>query len=163
MRVAELQQFIRSLIPPLQASGAKADVIKGLEGVAAGIEICSEISVEAFADFLRRAEEYDRTGIIPVSVKPAPKSRAKKAAVPALTIDEALAHLRNLQERSIADDVTFAIITAEVKTLEPLKKPDLDTVSREFGLPKPKSKAAALQAIDDKIAGYKKTHQRNQF
>jgi hypothetical protein len=163
MRVAELQQFIRSLIPPLQSSGAKASVVDGLEGMAGGLEPFKELAVEPFADFLRRAEEYDRTGIVPVVAKAATKPRAPKAVVAAYTVDEALRDLRSLQDRSIGEDVTYAAIASEVKKLDKLKKPDLDAVTIEIGLGKAKSKAAAIDAVTEKITNFKKSHQRNQF
>jgi hypothetical protein len=163
MRVAELQQFIRSLIPPLQASGAKASIVGDLEETCLGLEPFKDLGVDAFAGFLRRAEEYDRTGIVPVVAKAAPKPRAAKESGPPYAADDALRDVRELYERCLGDDVTFAMIEAEVKKLDKLKKPDLDRVTAGFGVGKAKSKPAALAAIREKIDDYKKSHQRTQF
>jgi hypothetical protein len=163
MLVANLQQYLRALVPPLQASGAKASILSDLEGACVGLEPFKHLDVGAFAGFLRRAEEYDRTGIVPVVAKPAPKARAKKETGPPYTTEDALRDVRSLYERSLGDDVTFAMIEADVKKLNKLTKPDLDRVTAEFGLGKAKTKPAALAAIVDKISNYKKSHQRTQF
>jgi hypothetical protein len=163
MLVANLQQFLRALVPPLQASGAKASILSDLEGACDGLEPFKHLDINAFAGFLRRAEEFDRTGIVPVVAKAAPKSRAKKEAGPPYTTEDALRDVRSLYERSLGDDVTFAMIEAEVKKLNKLTKKELDLVTTEFGLGKAKTKPAALTAIVDKISDYKKSHQRTQF
>jgi hypothetical protein len=164
MLVANLQQYLRALVPPLQASGAKATILSDLEGACDGLEPFKHLDINTFAGFLRRAEEYDRTGIVPVVAKPPAKTRAKKKeAGPAYTTEDALRDVRSLYERSLGDDVTFAMIEAEVKKLNKLTKPDLDRVTAEFGLGKAKTKPAALTAIVDKISDYKKSHQRTQF
>jgi hypothetical protein len=163
MLVANLQQYLRALVPPLQASGAKATILSDLEGACDGLEPFKHLDISTFAGFLRRAEEYDRTGIVPVAAKAAPKPRAKKEAGPAYTTEDALRDVRILYERSLGDDVTFAMIEAEVKKLNKLTKPDLDRVTAEFGLGKAKTKPSALTAIVDKISDYKKSHQRTQF
>lgn len=153
-----MQQFLRSLIPPLRASGAKASVVDGLEEMGLALEPFQGQAVEAFAAFLRRAEEYDRTGIVPAVAKAPPRSRAKKEATPAYTPEEALRDIRSLFDRCLDDGVTHAMIAAEVKKLDKLKKADLDRVVAEFGLSKARTKPAALDAIREKIEGHKKSH-----
>ena len=164
MRVADLQQFIRSLIPPFQASGANAKTVGEIESACAALDPFADRAIGEFADFLRRAEEFDRTGIVPVVAKAATKPRApKKEATPALTVDAALIDLRDLYERSLGEDVTYQMIEEGVKRLDKLKKPDLDLVTIQFGLGKLKTKPLALAAVREKISDYKKSHQRTQF
>lgn len=164
MRIANLQQFIRSLIPPFQASGAKEKTIAEVEEACVALEPFAGLAVGEFADFLRRAEEYDRTGIVPVAAKTATKPRApRKEAAPAYTAEEALRDLRDLYERSLGDDVTYQMIADGVKRLDKLKKPDLDSVTAQFGLGKLKTKPLALAAIREKVEDYKKNHRRTQF
>jgi hypothetical protein len=164
MRIADLQQFIRALIPPLQASGAGQKVIGELEGASHHLEPFSGLTIEAFTAFLGRAEQYEKTGIIPVVAKAPPKSGVKKASKPTLSVEDALSQILSLYERSLGDDVTFPMIEAEVKQLNDLSKGDLDLVAAQFGLGKVKrTKPVALEAIREKIANYKKSHQRTQF
>lgn len=163
-----MQQFIRSLIPPLQASGASQKVVGDLETASGKLEPFSALTMEAFAEFLGRAEEYDRTGIVPVVARAAPKRssspRGKKPDGPPYTAEDALRDVRNLYERSLGDDISYAMIDAEVKKLDKaLSKADLDTVTSQFGLGKAKSKKAAIDEIRDKIVEYKKGHQQTRF
>jgi hypothetical protein len=162
MLVANLQQYLRALVLPLQASGASKQA-GGIERASDSLEPFKHLAIEAFADFLRRAEEYDRTGIVPVVAKPPAKSRAKKTTGPVYTPEDAIRDVRSLYERSLADEVTFAMIEAEVKAINKLTKKELDKVTAEFGLAKAKKKPEALAAILRKIIDYKQSHQRTQF
>ena len=158
-----MQQFLLSLLPPLKASGASQKVVTDLESAFRSLESFREMSVETFSAFLVRAEEYDRTGIVPIAAKPAPKPRAKKDATPVPSPTEALAVVKDLYERSTEADVTYDRIKAELAFLDKLTKPGLDEVSSGFGLGKLKTKKAAVDAIHAKIEGYKKSYQRTQF
>ena len=128
-----------------------------------GLEPFRELTIDAFAGFLRRAEEYERTGILPVSTKAAPKPRAKKETGPPYSVDDAIREIQSLYEQAADESTTYAKIQEEVKKLDKLKKPELDRLTTEFGLGKLKSKAAAIKAVADKIEGYKKSVQRTQF
>ena len=104
-----------------------------------------------FAGFLARAEEYTRTGLIPVQAKAARAPRTPKPKVPAITLDEAKRLVEALYERSISDDVTYEHITAEVQRLDKLTAKDLTEAAKHFGVVPGKTKKASLDAILEKI------------
>ena len=60
MRVADLQQFLRSLVEPLKVSGAKAAIIDDLEASARGLDPFADRPVGEFAAFLARADHFVR-------------------------------------------------------------------------------------------------------
>jgi hypothetical protein len=139
-------------------------VVDGLEEMGQSLDRFGEVAIDTFAAFLRRAEEYDRTGIVPVVLKPPPKRTAKaKESGPPYTVDDALRDVRALYDRSLGDDVTYAIIEAELKKLDKLSKADAVQVAVGFGVGKHSAKKTALAAIRQKIDDYKKSHQRTQF
>ena len=163
MRVADLQSFLRALSTPLAASGAKKEILDDLERACDGLKPFAEHQIKDFAGFLVRAEEYARTGIVPVQAKPARAPRAPKPKVPALTLDDAHALVASLYDRCTSDDVTYEFITAEVQKLDKLTAKDLTEVAKHFGVVPGKTKKGSLDAILDKITRRKTTHVRNQF
>src|SRR5262249_20283576 len=100
MQVAELQSFIRSLTGPLACAGAAKKVGDDLERIAAALEPFKSLALPALADFLAKAEEYHRTGILPASATPkrgAPRARTPKP--PPITIPEPPPPAMPLSER----------------------------------------------------------------
>ena len=163
MRVADLQNFLRALILPLEASGAKKEIVEDLQRTCNGLQPFAEHQIKDFAGFLARAEEYARTGVIAVQAKTARAPRTPKPKVPAITVEDAKNLVASLYERSIADDVTYEHITAEVQRLDKLNAKDLTLVAKDFGVVPGKTKKASLDAVLDKITRRKTTHARTQF
>jgi hypothetical protein len=163
MRVADLQKFLRALIPPLEASGAKRDIIDDLTRATDALQPFAEHAIKDFAVFLPRAEEYARTGMLPVSAKPPARARAATPKAPALTLDDGKNLVTSLYDRSIADDVSHDFIAAEVKKLDKLTAKDLSEVAKHFSLVPGKTKKATLDAILEKISRRKTTHVRTMF
>ena len=163
MRVADLQGYLRALKTPMEASGARKDIVDELERVCDGLAPFAEHQIKDFAGFLVRAEEYARTGILPVQAKPARAPRTPKAKVPAITLADAQALVDSLYETSTSDQVTYEFITAEVQKLDKLTAKDLIAVAKHFGVVPGKTKKASLEAILDKITRRKTTHVRNLF
>jgi hypothetical protein len=62
MNVATLQQFLRSLVPALQATDAGARVGQDLERACRALEPFHALDLIAFAGFLERCEEYRQSG-----------------------------------------------------------------------------------------------------
>jgi hypothetical protein len=151
------------LIVPLEASGAKKEIVEDLERACEGLEPFASHAVKDFAGFLARAEEYARTGIVPVQAKAARAPRVTKPKAPALSLEEARALVNSLYERSISDDVTYEFLSAEVRKLDKLNAKDLTEVAKHFGVVPGKTKKASLDAILDKITRRKTTHVRTQF
>jgi hypothetical protein len=148
---------------PLEASGAKKEIVEDLERACGGLQPFAEHPIKDFALFLARAEEYSRTGIIPVQAKPARAPRTTKPKVPALTLEAAKGLVDQLYERSVADDVTYEYLTSEVQRLDKLNAKDLTEAAKHFGVVPGKTKKASLDAILDKITRRKTTHVRTQF
>jgi hypothetical protein len=163
MRVADLQDFLRALIPPLQASGARKEIVDDLHSACHAFEPFADHPLKEFAGFLARAEEYHRTGVIPVKAKAASSPRAARPKEPALTLENAHSLIASLYDRSISDDVTYEYIADEVQKLEKLNAKDLKQVAEQFGVVPGKTKKGSLDAIRDKIAGRKTSHVRTLF
>jgi hypothetical protein len=163
MRVAELQNFLQALIPPLHASGAKKEIVEDLDRACDGLKPFSDRSVRDFAAFLAKAEEYARTGVVPVQSKSPKTPRVTKPKVAALTLEQAKSLVESLYDQAIVETMTYDLIAAEVKKLEKLTAKDLGEVARHFELTPGKVKKASLNAIQEKISRRKATHARNQF
>ncbi len=162
MRVADLQNFLRALIPPLEASGAKRDIIDDLTRAADALKPFAEHAIKDFAAFLPR-EEYARTGVLPVSAKAPSRPRAATPKAPALTLDDGKNLVTSLYDRCVSDDVTHDFIAAEVKKLDKLTAKDLSELAKHFSLVPGKTKKATRDAILEKISRRKTTHVRTMF
>jgi hypothetical protein len=163
MRVADLRSYLQALIPPLEASGARKDIIEDLGRAADGLKPFAEHTIKDFAGFLMRAEEFARTGVIPVQARPAAKPRAASTKSPHLTLDAASALVASIYDRATFDQLTHELIAAEVKRLDKLTAKDLSEVARRFELVPGKTKKATLDAILEKISRRKMTHARTLF
>jgi hypothetical protein len=69
MKVRVLQQFLRNLIPPLEASAAPGQTIAGLQRACEGFDPFRDKDIADFAEFLTRAAAYERDGKWP-SINP---------------------------------------------------------------------------------------------
>jgi hypothetical protein len=65
MKVGVLQQFLRSLVSPIEAAGAKTTAGE-LGATAAALDPFQSVDVTAFAAFLVRARDYEAHGTVPV-------------------------------------------------------------------------------------------------
>ena len=162
MKVAELQSFLRSLSGLLAASGGKR-VADDLDRVAGGLQPFAQMTVAQLADFLKQAEEYHRTGILPA--KSAARSRKAVAPADAQKISRAVGQMRDLYERAGGDSVDYSTIEREVGAInKSLKKDELIEAAREFGIASPlKSKKSAAEAVRRRINERKESVQRTQF
>ena len=151
MRVADLENFLRALIPPLEASGAKKEIVEDLHRGCDGLKPFAEHTVKDFAGFLIRAEEYARTGVLVVQAKAARAPRATKPKLPTLTLEDAKTFVTSLYDRALADDVTHEFIASEVQKLDKLAAKDLGEVAKHLELIPGKTKKASLEAILEKI------------
>ncbi|HTU17026.1 MAG TPA: hypothetical protein VMG10_03120 [Gemmataceae bacterium] len=69
MKVSTLQQFLHSLLSPLEASAASAQTLAGLQHACQGLNPFLDKDLAEFAEFLDRAADYEREGKWP-SVNP---------------------------------------------------------------------------------------------
>jgi len=144
MNVAELQQFIRSLVPPLSAGGAPRKITEDLERICTGLEPYRDRPIAEFADFLVRAEEYHRTGIVPgkkrASPRPQPVDQAK--------VLSAAQSIKSLCERSLDAELPQATIDAELEqAVQPLNTAELIQVVQEVGAGQVKTRKAAMAEL----------------
>src|SRR5690242_4701107 len=116
MKVAELQCFLGNIVPFAKAAGASEKVAAELDRALQCLEPFKEKTLAEFNDFLRRADEFDRTGMLQPPAKKASKPRAPKT--PALTVDEAVKIFSELQERATDPALTFADIDAKLQGFE---------------------------------------------
>jgi hypothetical protein len=70
MKVSVLQQFLRNLIAPLEASAAPAATLSVLERACQGLDPFQDKDVADFAEFLTRAAAYEREGKWPSAHPP---------------------------------------------------------------------------------------------
>ena len=131
MNVAALQQFLRSLAGPMQAAGASQKVLQELEEAGQALEPFKDFDFARFAAFLRQAEEYHRTGVLPIRAR---GSRAPKGLDPA-RVHELAQRAAQLKERAAGADSSPEPINAEFDSLglKALTKKDVLAVAREVG------------------------------
>jgi hypothetical protein len=70
MNVEVLRQFLRSLVGPLRAADGSAKAVAALECACAGLEPFAGKGLEDFAEFLARAQDYERQGHWPSQAPP---------------------------------------------------------------------------------------------
>jgi hypothetical protein len=97
MRVSVLQQFLRSLISPLEASAAPASAVAALQRACQGLDPFQDKDVADLAEFLTRAAAYEREGNWP-SVQPSITGRI----VDEPNAAEYARRLRTFLEREVA-------------------------------------------------------------
>ncbi len=162
MKVTELQSFVRTLAQPLSSVGVSKTVCADLERVAAGFEPFGHMTMAQLADFLVKAEEYHRTGVLAAPAKP---TRAKAAKASALSIPEAVQRVQKMYAQAADPALTYAAIDAEIKQLDnALNKEQALAVAKESGVAiTPKTKKAALEEIKRRIVDRKGSYERTQF
>jgi hypothetical protein len=162
MNVAGLQKFVSGLQDALEASGAKT-VARDLGRLSAGLEPFTALTLGQFADFLRQADEYQRTGVVTAGKRT--KARRVKAASPdPAAVQAAAQQMRELYQRAVEPEVTYGKIDAEVRGLNSrFKKADVIAIAKEMGITGASTKKAAIEEIHRKIRERKESYQRTQF
>jgi hypothetical protein len=173
VNVGDFQALLKGLGDFLDAHQGKKPA-EAFEKFRLGLEPFRDVPLDQFAEFLRQAEEYRRTGIVPVGAKKA--AREKKPAQPkapkvplktkgdAEAIRQAVAELQKLYERATDPTLDYGKIE---KTVERISK-EFDTnglkaVAKEFGVGSgSKTKDAARSNIEEKIKSRKGRHERNE-
>lgn len=80
MQVVALQQFLRSLVPPLEAGDARS-AARWVDEAASALAPFGSLGLAEFTAFLARADEYRRTGVVRVPGEADLKAEAVLAAV----------------------------------------------------------------------------------
>jgi hypothetical protein len=142
------------------------------------LEPFKALSLGAFAHFLRDADEYKRTGVVPVPAgKKSRAAKAPKAPEPPKTpkpkpktkddaeaIRSAVGRLQGLYDRFADKTLTQAIIEAAVEEINKEFDADgLKAVARQFGISSGlTSKKAAKSKIVNRIVERKDRHERSE-
>ena len=160
MKVSELELFLSALAQPLSSSGAKSAGDELLRASKALIPF-REQSVSQFADFLIKAEEYQRTGIVSTKQKAVKKS----PAIDESKVDAALSRIKELYEKATASGNEFDDLKKEVTAItKPLKKNEVLRVAKGFSLEQSfRTKTMAVEAIQKKIVARKDSFLRTRF
>src|SRR5262249_30553696 len=124
------------------------------------------LALPALADFLAKAEEYHRTGVLPASATPkrgAGRTRTPKPAP--ITVPEAAQRVMALYERAADPELQYEAIETEIAALDKaLSQKDMIALAGEVGINKPlKTKKAARDEIKRKITDRKGSFERTQF
>jgi hypothetical protein len=159
MKVANLQLFLRTLAEPLAASGAK-QIAGELERACASLEPFREYSIKDFADFLAKAEEYSRTGVLSAQGK---RKEGAAKVIHSQRILELAQQINALCEQAVDGDVELTDVEEELKQLDKaLNAQEVIALAQEVGAGKHKSKKAALQGIRLMIKDRKRSFERTE-
>jgi hypothetical protein len=157
MKVADLQKYFSDLAKLLHATDGKKSAAE-LVKIAEGLEPFREYGLADFAGFLARAEDYARTGILPVV---APKATARPKAPPKPKAD--LSALRTEVERLYGSAASPAVTIESIDELrlklDKLNKADLGSIAQVIDLVgmSSKPKAVILDAIVGRIRSIKQS------
>ena len=151
MKVAELQQFISTLVPFVKAARASDTVTADIERAVQLLEPFKDKSLSEFNDFLRMADEYVRNGTLPASARGG-RARPKTPAEPKLSVQEAAQKFMALYERSNDPTLEETTIDTELSRLYDLSIPELQNLAKELNRPLP----AGLKKKPDIVATFKR-------
>jgi hypothetical protein len=155
MKVRDIEQYLSDLARLMQATEAKKTAA-GLIRIAEGLRPFREHELDAFAGFLGRAEEYHRSGILPVTGK---GSQAGRVSTPKPKADTAAIRdkVKRMYGEAGSSGTTIEAIDAIGKDLQPLKKDELVEIARAIelvGMEK-KTKAQLADQIVSRIRSIK--------
>jgi hypothetical protein len=163
MKVAELQRFLGNFIPFAKAAGASEKVATEFDRTVTCLEPFKEKTLAEFNEFLRRADEYDRTGkLTPPSTARPRAARTPKA--PKVSVEEAAQMYRDLHARATDPALTFADIEQAMQPLNQLTVPQLKELARLVEVTVPaKGKKPMLEELARRVKELKASHERTQF
>lgn len=169
MTIGDVQTCLRSLAGLLAAHQGKKPAAE-FDAFCAGLDPFREQAIGVFAQFLRDAAEYQRTGIVPMPAKAGRAAKAsrgksalkKKDDMPA--VEEAAAMLQQLFDRATDPSLTHEAIEAAVSQIErTFDAEGLKAVARKFGVTSGlSSKSATSAKILGRIAERKGRHERGE-
>lgn len=158
MNVAALRSHLRDLSAFLDAAGAAKKVTDDLRAASNGLTPFDAYKLADFVSFLGKAEEYSRTGVLPVTGKP--KAAPKPKAVP-VNAQEARDRVVSLHDR--AATATDEEIAAVLALLAKLKKADLEPIAAAIGLRGKFTVKAMLAEIERIIRDRRGIAERNEY
>ncbi len=156
MNVAELQKYLRDLSDFVEGAGGKR-VADDIRAAADAFRPFAGRTVRQFADFLAKAEEYDRTGQLA-----APPAPARKKAVK-VNPEEVADRVKKLYDRVLDPTVSSEEVEQTLQPLDALTKDGLLTVALALGLPpglKSKTKPVLTEVIRSTVRDRRDMHRR---
>lgn len=159
MKISDLQSFLRSLSPVLANAGG-AKVAADLNRMADGLTPFQPLTIAEFADFLGKADQYARTGVVP--------AKGSKGKAPARTSDEAVNEAVNLAnslyDKALAPSFRFEDVDEALTALKKLKVEELKRVAKELNIfSVPRKKDDIIAEIGRKIKGRREFHDRTRM
>jgi rubrerythrin len=149
------------MAPFARAAGASEKVVAEFERMMQSLEPFQNKTLAEFNDFLRRADEFDRTGQLTPPDR-ATKPKAPKAA--SLTVDEAVAIFKDLHQRATDPALTYEDIESGMSRLEKLTIPMLLEIAAKVDVPVPaKPKKEILGELTRRIKERKASFERTEF
>lgn len=120
VNVAAVEEHFRNLARFIGDAGGNQKVCNELTSIATGLTPFRNYDWAKFAQFLARAEEFDRTGVLPVA---APTTRAKAASKPPKpAAAEVSRKITSLYHNILNPALTTEAIDAQLALLDGLKK-----------------------------------------
>jgi hypothetical protein len=172
VNIGDVQSFLRNLGALLAAHQGKKPAAN-FDAFCDGLDPFRDQALGTFAQFLRDAAEYQRTGIIPAQSAKARKPATPKSGTPkhklknkddGQAIDEAAAVLQALFDRATDATLTHEMIESEVNRIDrEFDAAGLKAVARRFGISSGLSTKGAVKAkLLGRIAERKGRHERGE-
>jgi hypothetical protein len=170
VNVGDVQTFLRNLGTLLAAHQAKKPAAD-FDAFCDGLDPFRDQPLSVFAELLRAADEYRRTGILPTPPAKAARTRKPAAGKPVLkrkddvaAVEQAAATLQALFDRATDPTLTHEAIEAEVNRLDrEFDAEGLKAVARKFGISAGLTNKGAVKAkILGRICERKGRHERGE-
>jgi hypothetical protein len=162
MKVTDLQQLLRQFATFVRAAGAAEKVSAEIDRTWQSFEPFRDKTLADFNDFLRKADEYERTGVLSSPVK---ERAARPAKAQKLTVDAAAEKFHSLYENATDTSVEYTTIDSEIDKFKQFTVKDLLLVAEKVKvtLPGKLKKEQILDELKRRIKGYKASFDRTQF
>lgn len=163
MKVGDLCHSLEGLCQFLENAGAKQTASQWRR-LKDALGAFAEPSVTDFCDFLVRAEEYHRTGQVPMGKGRAGRTQKAAARSPE-SLAQAIAEVQKFYESIPQPEVTYEQIEAEIKRIDrQFKADEVKELARQIGISTPpRTKKDTLEEIRRRMRGRKETVQRTDF
>jgi hypothetical protein len=161
VNVAAVEEHFRNLAKFIGDAGGSQKVCNELTSIATGLSRFCDYDWGKFSEFLARAEEYHRTGVLPVV---APTTRVKAAPKPPKpAAAEVIRKITSLYQNILNPSLTTESIDADLALLKGLKGAELLEVAQVVGVGEKVKKLkvgdmaeAIKQAIRDRRGMYRR-------
>ncbi len=152
MNVADLHALLVAAKHFADAAGNSQASKTKLTEVCEALEPFRSLDISAFVSFLRQAEEYQRTGVLPVASKAKGRSPAK--AKPSMSTEEKAQQVENLVKQLQdlygvvhEETVGYGAIDDICEAVDRLNVPEVKKVAQGFGI-KLASKATKKDGVE---------------